>query len=250
MVSRSKGEEDRLSALPDSVLTHILSFLPTKEVVRTDLIHRFGALWTSLPNLDLDDNALSILWTSNDNNNDEEELYFVNHGFFKFVHNVLRLQQRPTIDFFRVHISTFFFEDIKAKNRGHELDSWITFALRKQVKSLEFGFGMVEPDLELYQLPFPEFVNDSLIELKLVYIEMKLQRRVQMGSLTVLRLVWVVLSEHVFEEIIRGCPLLKELEVDNCGDLYEVSINCDCLQKLKFDITMVCMVVIGLTVQR
>lgn len=34
----------------------------------------------------------------------------------------------------------------KSANWENEIDFWLTFALRKQVKFLEFGFGMVEPD--------------------------------------------------------------------------------------------------------
>ncbi|XP_021714112.1 putative F-box/LRR-repeat protein At5g41630 [Chenopodium quinoa] len=221
--------EDRLSALPDSLLCHILSFLPTNEAVQTVLIRRFGTLWTSLQNIDFDDDLLSHLWADED----------INSGFLRFVHKALTLHQRPTVDRFRVNISTMLYEDItsfQSVNWGREIDSWLDFALKKQVKFLEFGFGMVEPVNEVYKLPFIEFISDSLVELKLVFIEMKLQKRVKMGSLRVLKLEYMSLNNDVFKEIIQGCPLLKEIEISNCLDSRDFTeINAPNLDILKLD---------------
>ncbi|KAM6580527.1 hypothetical protein CsatA_004301 [Cannabis sativa] len=36
----SMADEDRISKLPDALITHILSFLPTEEVVRTCLLSK------------------------------------------------------------------------------------------------------------------------------------------------------------------------------------------------------------------
>ncbi|KAK7251786.1 hypothetical protein RIF29_35305 [Crotalaria pallida] len=49
-------EEDRISSLPDEVLCHILSFLPTKEAVATSAISkRWYPLWRSVTILDIND---------------------------------------------------------------------------------------------------------------------------------------------------------------------------------------------------
>lgn len=231
MNSKEKGE-DRLSSLPDPILIHILSFLPTLEAIRTMQIKRFGTLWTSLPSLDLDHSSFDI-W----HGDDDEGLSTLNLAFFVYVHNVLMRHRWPKLENFRVNINEMSYYDIEEKNHSHELEACINFALRKQVKVLEFFVGMVEPDEVLYKWPHSDLVSHSLVELTLEWLELKLMGRVQMGSLRVLRLKRVTLSDTVFREIIRGCPLLKELEIYNCWDLLEVIFNAANIEKLKFDAT-------------
>jgi hypothetical protein len=46
------GNNKCLSNLPEEILLHILSFLPTKDVVRTSVLSkRWDYLWASIPNL-------------------------------------------------------------------------------------------------------------------------------------------------------------------------------------------------------
>ncbi|KAK9741727.1 hypothetical protein RND81_03G124100 [Saponaria officinalis] len=206
---------DTLAELSDETLIHILSFLPTVDAVRTMLVKRFGTLWTFLPNLDLDDSMFD-LWYNNFPDDDDEGCSSLNLAFFIFVRNVLSCHRSSKITRFRLHMGDCYYSDVEERNLSHELDSWIEFALRKNVEILEFNVGMVEPCELPYKLPFSEFVSDSLTELKLEFLEMKLQTRIQMGVLRVLTLIRVEISDAVFQEIVRGCPLLQELEIYNC----------------------------------
>lgn len=53
---KNYAEVDRISNLPDSLLCHILSFLPTKQSVATTILStRWKPLWTVVPVLDFED---------------------------------------------------------------------------------------------------------------------------------------------------------------------------------------------------
>lgn len=49
------NDRDRISRLPDEILSHILSFLPTKLAVRSSILStRWRYLWTFLLHMDID----------------------------------------------------------------------------------------------------------------------------------------------------------------------------------------------------
>ncbi|KAL0013961.1 hypothetical protein SO802_001030 [Lithocarpus litseifolius] len=62
-LSESEEEEERLdfvSSVPDSILSYILSFLPTREAVLTSILSsRWRTVRTLVPTLDLDQGKLS-----------------------------------------------------------------------------------------------------------------------------------------------------------------------------------------------
>ncbi|XP_074284844.1 putative F-box protein At1g49610 [Silene latifolia] len=238
---------DRLSVLPDTILIHILSFLPTLDSVRTMLLKPFGTLWTLLPSLDFDDSIFDIWYNTSPDNlmasedvaDDYDGCSTLNRAFFIFVQNVLVRHRLPKITRFRVSIGDTFYYCIQQGNLSHELDSWIDFALKKNVEILEFNVGMVEPDEPQYKLPYTEFVSDSITELKLEILDIKLVTHFQMGLLRVMRLIFVEISNSVIHSIIQGCPLLKELEINDCFVWEQLIIDApNNVEKLILDISI------------
>ncbi|GFP88701.1 putative F-box/LRR-repeat protein at5g41840 [Phtheirospermum japonicum] len=52
---RNSPSIDRLSALPEGIICHILSFLPTKTSLSTSILaRRWRFLWARVPNLNFD----------------------------------------------------------------------------------------------------------------------------------------------------------------------------------------------------
>ncbi|CAI9270071.1 unnamed protein product [Lactuca saligna] len=87
---------DRISCLPNDVLCHILSFLPTKHAVATSILSsRWVNLWAFLPIIDLD-NSLYLNPLKKESNS---------VLFFDFVERVLSLNKSQTVVKFRLHIN-------------------------------------------------------------------------------------------------------------------------------------------------
>ena len=97
---------DRISELPEDVLQHILSFLPTKQVFQSTLLStRWKHVWTAFPILKFDET--SMLWSSERKNNPEVKIK--RRNFYKFLNKCLRLRsrqsQRPHIKNFTLKVS-------------------------------------------------------------------------------------------------------------------------------------------------
>ncbi|XP_058220007.1 putative F-box/LRR-repeat protein At3g44080 [Rhododendron vialii] len=78
-------DSDRISNVPDSLLCHILSLLPTNNAVGTSILStRWRYLWTGATNLDIDDSMLF-----HDRDKFEGRYEMVNLSFMNFVNRVL-----------------------------------------------------------------------------------------------------------------------------------------------------------------
>ncbi|KAF8391421.1 hypothetical protein HHK36_023726 [Tetracentron sinense] len=234
-------EQDRISSLPDSVLIHILSFLPTKDAIKTILLRRFGYLWTYLPTLDFDDSVYREFM--------ETDVYFDSKSdgqFVKFVNHTLILHKDSTISKFRLRFQFFDYPDLlenhpglmKKKRLADEINTWIRFAIRKNVHVLDLDFladkdFADKPDIDtLYELPHYVFCNDSVTELKLTFCDIKPWGHIQMGSLKTLSLKCIPLFDNIIADILSGCPLLEELVLIECFDLDKLSITSPHLKKV------------------
>ncbi|KAJ3690763.1 hypothetical protein LUZ61_019927 [Rhynchospora tenuis] len=88
---------DRISELHDSIITHILSYLPTKEAVQTQrLSKRWRNVWAFVPVLDFDNGNFS---------SDDIFLFrpytaYVQAKFVEFIDAVLASRQVQLVDRF------------------------------------------------------------------------------------------------------------------------------------------------------
>ncbi|OMO65638.1 hypothetical protein CCACVL1_21463 [Corchorus capsularis] len=171
---------DRIRSLPDSVLIHILSCLPTKDAIRTVLVPRFRHLCNFLTTL-----TFNHSWYGTGEEGCKD--------FLDYVRRVLLDHQNGTIDKFALKVDVNFLYSKKVENanddiddgyivdyedlylagfeerKASEVDSWIHFAMRKNVKVLDLDFlvyGEPKPDAS-YRLPSVVFREKQLKTVKI-----------------------------------------------------------------------------------
>ncbi|CAI9109051.1 OLC1v1008788C1 [Oldenlandia corymbosa var. corymbosa] len=112
-----KTLEDRISLLPEEILTRIVSFLTLKEAGRTSVVSKaLKNAWTYVPELDF--NGLAALREMGDNNY-RKGLEIERPKFVKWVNKVLDSHHKPSeLNSFRICIDlNYSFQD--------DLDKWV-----------------------------------------------------------------------------------------------------------------------------
>ena len=212
------GVVDRISNLPESLLCHILSFLPTKDSIATSILStRWKLLWTLVPKLDLDSDTINTSELSaDDDDEDEREIKFAH-----IVSSVLAQQECGELQTF--HLQWKFGWD------GSHLDAWLRTAAARKVKELDLDIFMHDCDVENLKLPPSFFSCRTLVVLKLsgdIDIDIDTPSlSFNFPSLKILHLVEISLpsiinsQEHPFLRLLSGCPVLEDLSFTT--DLFE-----------------------------
>ncbi|KAK6157404.1 hypothetical protein DH2020_011652 [Rehmannia glutinosa] len=182
---------DRLSALPDDVICHILSFLETKSSVATGILsRRWRFLWAHVPNLDFVPRCSKI------------------------VTRVMFRHRVQSLDTFRLFY-TFAWND-------HEIETWITTAVSRNVKNIA---------IKLYYQPVLHvclFTCKTLIDLSLdeICLSVVLNVAVCLPCLKKLRLNSIRLDgDESLPRLLSGCPVLEELILDGIIDCKSICCN-------------------------
>ncbi|KAK4268289.1 hypothetical protein QN277_024967 [Acacia crassicarpa] len=191
---------DRISSLPDSLLHHILSFLPTREVVATSLLSkRWRPLWHSMPTFDFEGRGISSL-----------------DFFIQFVDAVLLLADWKPIEKFRLKCRTFCtlqnglrFEYKRVPPT--RINIWISTAINRKVEHFE----LCSDDNEYIVAASSIFNGTTIRVLKLNWVRLDIPSSVKLPSLKVMHLVKVKLTDYeCLANFLSGCALLEELVLD------------------------------------
>ncbi|XP_004980281.1 F-box/FBD/LRR-repeat protein At5g56420-like [Setaria italica] len=152
--SSTPGGADRLGALPDELLHHVMSFLPAHDVVSTSLLAwRWHDLWKSAP-------ALRVTSAKSCNN----PLWFI-----RFVDNLLLLRDPGAqLDSFVIDLEEcdFYFKPfLPAYERSVNL--WFRLALLSQARVLSLrtshGIYMYKEESSPFELPDVPIISKHLI---------------------------------------------------------------------------------------
>nr|XP_027063399.1 F-box/LRR-repeat protein At4g14096-like [Coffea arabica] len=194
------GIKDRLSALPDAILCHILSFLPTKNAVVTSLLStRWKYLYRSVPKIDLDD----YLPTEAARRNCSEK---TSNGFIRFTNRLFSLRNSANIVTFYLRCSNTYEYWI--------INDWICAALCRNVQELDIHVEHPAGD----HLTGEIFRHERLSSLKLHGFSVKVPEQVFLPNLKILHLVYMTFlaDNYHMSKFLLGCPLLEDLNLTDC----------------------------------
>ncbi|XP_065857029.1 F-box protein At5g03100-like [Euphorbia lathyris] len=201
-----KDDQDFISELPDCLIQHILSFLPsTKHAIRTSILSkRWLNQWTYLPTLIFKSNGMSI------------------ENFSDFIDDALSFYNFWKINKFVINSRGSHTGELR-----HKLTRWIRFATRRDVKELilECENQDIEDLLEDYDLPLLLFKNAFLVKLKTYgFIFRPREGKVNWASLKALHIGYAYLPNQGIENVLYGSPVIEFLELCNCNGFEDLVI--------------------------
>jgi hypothetical protein len=180
--------------MPDSVICHILSFLPTKQAATTTILSkRWNPLWLSVLALDFD------------------EQNFADFAAFRhFVYSVMLLRN------ITLPIRSF---RLKCGNSSgfnpHDVNRFIQAVVQRGIQNL--NLDMLTPAHYSFKLPQCVLTCNSLTVLKLKRLKIHFSQ-VNFPLLKTLHLENIHFSPAlptIFNRFLHGCPVLEDLQIQD-----------------------------------
>ncbi|KAJ3684193.1 hypothetical protein LUZ61_013357 [Rhynchospora tenuis] len=227
-MKRTSDRTDRISSLPDDVLVHVLSFLNTRDAVRTCVLSkRWRNTWTIVPILNFDFYEFPTELVSEDDDDDIKENIKEDLKFDSFVCSVLE-NRGPS------HVDTVTFT---GEFMSHFCEPSMRWLHRAALLMPQVISAMI-PCFELAELHLPDSVFScaSLELLELIhnpyvgkaYLK---QNSIALASLKTLMLVNLVLDDDFARKLLLGCPVLEDLQLLDC-ELFMSDISSNVLKRL------------------
>ncbi|KAJ1383997.1 Leucine-rich repeat domain superfamily [Sesbania bispinosa] len=209
---KSKEGEDIISKLPESLISRILSFLPTKDAVRTSVLSKIWVYrWTSITKLDLDDSVFYNYSPKKMKTGGKRK-----HNFVNFVNRALLVTKTSSMESFSLVMAN--------KYDASLVNTWISSILSRNVNNLlmhsQFGFN------------FSAFTSHALYESSYLLEELVLKcfsdisycditvppSCVYFGHLKILKLSGIAfhIDSCIFVWPRLSLPVLKKFETMNC----------------------------------
>ncbi|XP_004298789.1 PREDICTED: F-box/LRR-repeat protein At4g14096-like [Fragaria vesca subsp. vesca] len=225
--------EDRISGMPDAVLCHILSFLSTREAVKTSVLsHRWNNVWASVPIVDVDEEQYQLDYLYRIylyrmfgyvGRNFSKDLIpeYDPDWFSQFVNRVLLLRCSGDIHRFRL-----------VAKKTHDIShiyAWIATAIRRNVVELDLSVGT--PSEPHFEIPKSIFMCSTLVRFKLwLRGDIKVMTPTSSNCFPSLKFLHVTVrfpDSDSMEKLFSRClPVLEELIID--GKLqYATAFNLD-----------------------
>lgn len=206
-----------MNDLPDHILGHIISFLPTKFAVQTCVLSkRWKSLWKHLTTVELEEKVYD----------DMEKSAPEREQFFSFVEKVRKLCNPSCLRKFS--LSCFVLDD----------DAYINDMMKHFINDKVIEELNLELRRLLHAIYFPDSLFQTCESLKKLEISLchflPITSHVYFQSLKILVLKDVAFPKDKAQELFSGCPCLEELSIIDCSwnDVREVCISSPMLRKL------------------
>ncbi|XP_076948701.1 F-box/LRR-repeat protein 25-like [Bidens hawaiensis] len=189
-------DKDRISKLPDCLLSQILGRLPnTRYAIRTGtLSKRWKHIWTSVPNLVfIHPHPISLK---------------VNPSFFSSVDKTLTQRQQLRLKKFKLHSNY-------SPRFESQVNSWLHYAIHCNVEDLFLKLYGLDR-INKFSLDQVFLSSSCFTDLSLAGCMFDPTRAVSWQNLTSLCISYVSLDEDLIENILAGSPALETLEMKNC----------------------------------
>uniref|UniRef100_A0A0E0LS67 F-box domain-containing protein n=1 Tax=Oryza punctata TaxID=4537 RepID=A0A0E0LS67_ORYPU len=197
-VHKGKPRVDRLSALPDALLHHIMSFLKAWEVVRTCVLsRRWRHIWASAPCVDIRVRSSRGVRSPGCDSDPPEDLG-------RFVYRLLLAREvSAPVDTLRLRSSNG--EEYAEMYDNDDVNMWIYSAIKRNARVIHLNGHREDDDLVLEHTAF---VSHRLNILKLSHVNLDVKIPKQLSS---------------------RCTSLTELELNNCpvngGEISSISLK-------------------------
>ncbi|CAN6448417.1 unnamed protein product [Victoria cruziana] len=202
----------RIDDLPDSVLLHILCFLPIKAAVRTSVLSkRWRYLYTAIPSLEFDhkDFPLSMEEAVRQKLNQLDSP--INGADLFTVLNQFVLCHDGRLNSFNLSLT------LKNDSERRLLGRWIRHIIAaKKVEEVDLETFLRDTPNSCYRLPLTAFSCHSVLKLRLsrCYFDPQESGEVVFSHLRTLILHDTLTDEGLTSRMLSACPQLENLSLD------------------------------------
>ncbi|CAA7027702.1 unnamed protein product [Microthlaspi erraticum] len=195
-----RAREDLISELPNSLISQILSYLPTKEAVRTSVLsNRWKSLWLLISGLDVG-----------------SYMFPDYKAFVSFVDRLLGFCREEKSCLHKLKLS------IHNDVTDHScVTRWIDFVATRKLRNLDVECLLVRPEFLKLMMPLSLYVCETLLHLRLRRVSLR-----SLESVSLPRLKTMCLEHNVYANdaclqlLISSCPLLEDLSIVRGVDDY------------------------------
>ncbi|XP_058771842.1 F-box/FBD/LRR-repeat protein At5g44980-like [Vicia villosa] len=204
--SRLSRRQDRISEIPDEVLTHILSFLTTRSAIGTSLLaKRFRGVWLNVESIVVMGEYVSD--------------HISDHRLKRFIDHVMEKREEAAPGEFHP-IKSFCFE-VKYFARDmalglSHLASWLTISIKKNLQNLRLHMKSISCYNVIYpMLPMAVSGCKGLVDLELVHFSLVgfSFDGIEFSLLQNLVLKLVLFDSKSFLAFLAKCKAVKKLKL-------------------------------------